>query len=96
MSLGYVEKIFRQRAQSGQMERLRYWPGPKRRMDADLNRLLVELVAEHADITITELLASNSEGGDDELAGEVRFGNDAGGGKNPPRQDASSWFYPVL
>ena len=55
VSLGYVEKIFRQRAQSGQMERRRYRPGPKRRIDAELSRLIVELIAKHADITIAEL-----------------------------------------
>ena len=55
VSLGYVEKIFRQRAQSGQMERVRYRPGPKRRIDAELGRVIVELVTRHADITIAEL-----------------------------------------
>lgn len=55
VSLGYVEKIFRQRAQSGQMERVRYRPGPKMRIDAELGRLIVELVARHTDMTIAEL-----------------------------------------
>ena len=55
VSLGYVEKIFRHRAQSGQMERVLYRPGPKGRIDAELNRRIVELIAQHADITIAEL-----------------------------------------
>ena len=34
VSLGYVEKIFRQRGRSGQMDRVRHRPGPKSRVSA--------------------------------------------------------------
>ncbi len=55
VSLGYVEKIFRQRAQSGKMERIPYRPGRKSRVSPALAARMVELVASHADITVAEL-----------------------------------------
>ena len=55
VSLGYVEKIFRQRAKSGVMERVRHRPGPKSRVSAAVAARMVELVGLHADITVAEL-----------------------------------------
>lgn len=55
VSLGYVEKIFRQRAQSGQMERVRHRPGRKSGVSAAVAARMVELIAAKADITIAEL-----------------------------------------
>src|ERR1035441_957559 len=39
VSLGYVEKIFRQRQASGQPERVRYRPGPKSRLRPEEHRV---------------------------------------------------------
>ncbi len=55
VSLGYVEKIFRQRSRTGLMERVRYRPGPKSRVSAAVAARMVELVGLHADITVAEL-----------------------------------------
>jgi transposase len=55
VSLGYVEKIFRQRRVSGQPERVRYRPGPKSRLTADVSTRIAALVKAHPDITIAEL-----------------------------------------
>lgn len=55
VSLGYVEKIFRQRRQSGQTERVRYRPGPKSRVSAAVADRMVELVEGNSDLTVAEL-----------------------------------------
>lgn len=55
VSLGYVEKIFRQRAQSGQMERVRHRPGPKSRVNDEVKLRMQELIAAQADLTVEEL-----------------------------------------
>ena len=55
VSLGYVEKIFRQRQASGQPERVRYRPGPKRRLTPEVSARIATLVEEHPDLTIAEL-----------------------------------------
>ncbi len=55
VSLGYVEKIFRQRSRTGLMERVRYRPGPKSRVSGAVAARIVELVGLHADITVAEL-----------------------------------------
>ncbi len=55
VSLGYVEKIFRQRAATGQVERVRYRPGPKSRVSAAVTARMVELVGAEPDLTVAEL-----------------------------------------
>ena len=55
VSLGYVEKIFRQRQASGQMERVRYRPGPKSRLTAEVSARIATLVEAHPDLTVAEL-----------------------------------------
>jgi transposase len=55
VSLGYVEKIFRQRAQTGMMERVRHRPGPKSRVSAAVAARMVALVEAEADLTVAEL-----------------------------------------
>jgi transposase len=55
VSLGYVEKIFRQRAQTGLMERVRYRPGPKSRVSAAVTERMVELIHADSDLTIAQL-----------------------------------------
>src|SRR5271154_1064036 len=44
VSLGYVEKIFRQRQASGQPERVRYRPGPKSRLSPEVSARIARLV----------------------------------------------------
>jgi transposase len=55
VSLGYVEKIFRQRARSGQKERVRHRPGPKSRVSAEVQGRMTELIAAHSELTIAEV-----------------------------------------
>src|SRR5450755_4395581 len=55
VSLGYVEKIFRQRRASGQPERVRYRPGPKSRLTAEVSVRIAALVEAHPDVTVAEL-----------------------------------------
>ena len=55
VSLGYVEKIFRQRQASGQMERVRYRPGPKSHLTAQVSSRIAALVEAHPDLTVAEL-----------------------------------------
>lgn len=55
VSVGYVEKIFRQRQASGQLERVRYRPGPKSRLTAEISSRIARLVETHPDLTIAEL-----------------------------------------
>lgn len=55
VSLGYVEKIFRQRQVSGQSERVRYRPGPKSSLTAEIAARISRLVETHPDLTIAEL-----------------------------------------
>ena len=55
VSLGYVEKIFRQRQASGQPERVRYRPGPKSRLTSELSARITALVEAHPDLTVAEL-----------------------------------------
>ena len=55
VSLGYVEKIFRQRQASGQPERVRYRPGPKSRLTPEVSARIARLVEMHPDLTIAEL-----------------------------------------
>lgn len=55
VSLGYVEKIFRQRQASGQPERVRYRPGPKSSLRPEISSRIARLVETHPDLTIAEL-----------------------------------------
>ena len=55
VSLGYVEKIFRQRQVSGQPERIRYRPGPKSSLTPEISARIGRLVEAHPDLTIAEL-----------------------------------------
>lgn len=55
VSLGYVEKIFRQRQASGQAERVRYRPGPKSRLTAEVSARIAALVETQPDVTVAEL-----------------------------------------
>lgn len=55
VSLGYVEKIFRQRQASGQAERVRYRPGPKSSLTPEISARIARLVETHPDLTIAEL-----------------------------------------
>ena len=55
VSLGYVEKIFRQRQASGQPERVRYRPGPKSRLTAEVSARIATLVEAHPDLTVAEV-----------------------------------------
>ena len=55
VSLGYVEKIFRQRQASGQPERVPYRPGPKSRLSPETAARIMELVATRPDLTIAEV-----------------------------------------
>jgi len=55
VSVGYVEKIFRQRQASGQRERVRYRPGPKSRLTPEVSARIARLVQTHPDLTIAEL-----------------------------------------
>ena len=55
VSLGYVEKIFRQRQASGQAERVRYRPGPKSRLTPEVSARIHALIAADADLTVAEL-----------------------------------------
>jgi transposase len=55
VSVGYVEKIFRQRQASGQPERVRYRPGPKSRLTPEVSARIARLIQMHPDLTIAEL-----------------------------------------
>lgn len=55
VSLGYVEKIFRQRARTGKAERIPHRSGRKPRVTAEMASRIVELVGAHSDITIASL-----------------------------------------
>ena len=55
VSLGYVEKIFRQRKQNGKGERVRHRPGPKSRVSQAVANRMVELVEANSDLTVAEL-----------------------------------------
>jgi transposase len=55
VSLGYVEKIFRQRKKSGKGERVRHRPGPKSRVSAAVADRIVALVEANSDLTVAEL-----------------------------------------
>jgi len=55
VSLGYVEKIFRQRKQNGKCERVRHRPGPKSRASQAVADRMVELVEANSDLTVAEL-----------------------------------------
>ena len=55
VSLGYVEKIFRQRRQHGQGERVRHRPGPKTRVSPAVTERMVGLIGARADLTVAEL-----------------------------------------
>lgn len=55
VSLGYVEKIFRQRQASGQPERMRYRPGPKSRLTPEVSARIAALIEAHPDLTVAEL-----------------------------------------
>jgi len=55
VSLGYVEKIFRQLRATGQQERVRYRPGRKSRLTPEISAKLVALVEASPDLTIAEL-----------------------------------------
>lgn len=55
VSIGYVEKIFRQRKQSGRGERIRHRPGPKSRVSPAVADRMVELIGADTDLTVAEL-----------------------------------------
>jgi transposase len=55
VSLGYVEKIFRQRQRNGKGERVRHRPGPKSRVSQAVADRMVELVETNCDLTVAEL-----------------------------------------
>ncbi len=55
VSLGYVEKIFRQRQASGSPERVRHRPGPKSRLTPEVSAGIAKLIAIDPDLTIAEL-----------------------------------------
>ena len=55
VSLGYVEKIFRQRQASGQPERVGYRPGPKSCLTPEVSTRIATLVQTHPDLTVAEL-----------------------------------------
>jgi transposase len=55
VSVGYVEKIFRQRQSSGQPERVRYRPGPKSLLTPEVSARIATLVEAHPDLTVAEL-----------------------------------------
>ena len=55
VSLGYVEKIFRQRKKNGKGERIRHRPGPKSRVSPAVANRMVELVEANSDLTVAEL-----------------------------------------
>jgi transposase len=55
VSLGYVEKIFRQRKKNGKGERVRHRPGPKSRVSPAVADRMVELVEANSDLTVAEL-----------------------------------------
>src|ERR1700751_2229237 len=55
VSLGYVEKIFRQRQASGQPERVRYKPGPKSRLTGEVSARIATLVERHPDLTVSRV-----------------------------------------
>lgn len=55
VSLGYVEKIFRQRRGNGQMERVRHRPGPKSRVSAAVAARIVDLVTADSDLTVASV-----------------------------------------
>jgi transposase len=55
VSVGYVEKIFRQRKASGQQERVRYKPGPKSRLTPEVTARIAALLESRPDLTIAEL-----------------------------------------
>ena len=55
VSVGYVEKIFRQRKSSGQQERVRYKPGPKSGLTPEVCARIIALLESHPDLTIAEL-----------------------------------------
>lgn len=55
VSLGYVEKIFRQRRASGQVQRVRYRPGPKSRLTPEVSARIGALFAAQPDLTVAEL-----------------------------------------
>ena len=63
VSVGYVEKIFRQRRASGHPERVRYRPGPKSRLTAEVSATIIRLVETHPDLTIAELRERLALGG---------------------------------
>jgi len=55
VSLGYVEKIFRQRKKNGNSLRVRHRPGPKSRVSTAMADRMVELVEANPDLTVAEL-----------------------------------------
>ena len=55
VSVGYVEKIFRQRKASGQQERVLYEPGPKSRLSPEVSARIAALLESRPDLTIAEL-----------------------------------------
>src|SRR3979490_578637 len=55
VSLGYVEKIFRQRQASGQPERVRYKPGPRSRLTPEVSARIATLVEGQPDLTVAEV-----------------------------------------
>ena len=55
VSVGYVEKIFRQRKASGQQERVRYKPGPKSRLTPEVSARIAAWLESRPDLTIAEL-----------------------------------------
>lgn len=55
VSLGYIEKIFRQRKQSGRMERVRHRPGRKALATEAVEAVILDSVMGQPDLTIAEI-----------------------------------------
>jgi len=55
VSLGYVEKIFRQRKQTGLVERVRHRPGRKPRVGDEAQKRVVQWVEATPDLTLAEI-----------------------------------------
>lgn len=55
VSYGWAQKVIRQKRRTGQAERVRYRPGPRSRMTAEIADYLRTQVAHQSDLTLAEL-----------------------------------------
>ena len=55
VSVGWVEKVFRQQRQTGQTDRVEQRHGPQSRVDAACKVFLLEAIAERPDLTLVEV-----------------------------------------